>query len=607
MLALLIALCSAISTAGRPARSALRRSPSRSSVALCDAASASSGVSPAWEFDPLEAKSRGRRPKLLKTGSDYVRAEALESGANKFEKMKNEKDGTAAWTEIHELSAKLRAGECTWEELNLDDINLRLKWAGFFHRPKEAPRTFMVRLKVPNGVITAAQARVFADLVEPYGPKLGVVDITTRQNIQLRGITLEDASHVADALLECGLGSFMSGLDNVRNLVGSPIAGLDPHELVDTRPVCAQINSDITGAFRGNPEWANLPRKFNIAVSGSRDDFSHTTINDIGLQAAVHPDCPSEPGFNIVLGGYFSIKRVAESIPMGAWVSARDAPAFSLAVLEVFRDYGRREDRQKTRLMWLLEERGLDWFRAMVNEILARRGVDALRAAAPPPADAFSRRDLLGVHTQRQEGKSWVGVTVPVGRLSVGEVRVLADLADKYSAGEIRLTVEQNALLPNVDTARVPELLAEPALHGGRLRVEHELSLMRGLVSCTGSEFCGQGLVETKHRAVRVAERLDAELELPRLVRLHWTGCPNSCGQAQVGDIGLMGAPAKKLNPETGKMMGVEGVQVFLGGEVGEHPELGSKFETAVPADDDELVPHLRELLISKFGATPRK
>lgn len=325
----------------------------------------------------------------------------------------------------------------------------------------------------------------------------------------------------------------------------------------------------------------------------------------------------------------------------------RDATLFvRAAVLEVFRDYGRREDRQKTRLMWLLEERGLDWFRAMVNEILARRGVDALRAAAPPPADAFSRRDLLGVHTQRQEGKSWVGVTVPVGRLSVGEVRVLADLADKYSAGEIRLTVEQNALLPNVDTARVPELLAEPALHGGRLRVEHELSLMRGLVSCTGSEFCGQGLVETKHRAVRVAERLDAELELPRLVRLHWTGCPNSCGQAQVGDIGLMGAPAKKLNPETGKMMGVEvrararptartesartaaarkqaltahahaharghrlpqGVQVFLGGEVGEHPELGSKFETAVPADDDELVPHLRELLISKFGATPRK
>lgn len=227
-------------------------------------------------------------------------------------------------------------------------------------------------------------------------------------------------------------------------------------------------------------------------------------------------------------------------------------------MLEIFRDYGARENRQKTRLMWLLEERGLDWFRTMVNEALARRGVGPLRAAAPLPTDAFKRRDLLGVHAQKQAGKSWVGVTVPVGRISMLEMRQLADLADKYSGGEIRLTVEQNAIFPNVDDARVQDFLAEPALHGGRLRVELEMSLMRGIVSCTGSEFCGQGLVETKHRAVRVAERLDAELEMPRLVRMHWTGCPNSCGQAQVGDIGLMGAPAKKLNPETGKMMGVE-------------------------------------------------
>jgi ferredoxin-nitrite reductase len=209
--------------------------------------------------------------------------------------------------------------------------------------------------------------------------------------------------------------------------------------------------------------------------------------------------------------------------------------------------------------MWLLEEKGLDWFRAQVEAVLLRRGGSKLRPAAPLPTDAYSRRDLMGVHPQKQEGKSWVGVTVPVGRLSVLEMRQLADLADKYSAGEIRLTVEQNAILPNVDNARVPELLAEPALQpGNRLRVEQQLSLMRGLVSCTGSEFCGQGLVETKHRAVRVAERLDAELELSRLVRVHWTGCPNSCGQAQVGDIGLMGSPAKKLDEATGNMMGVE-------------------------------------------------
>lgn len=326
---LLAAAASGLDT-GRLAHSAARRTSARSSVLLADVSTAAGPVHSAWEFDPLDAKKVGRRPKLLKTGSDFVRPEALAAGKNKFESVKNEKDGTVAWTEIHELSAKLRSGECTWEELNLDDINLRLKWAGFFHRAKEAPKTFMVRLKVPNGVITSAQARVFADLVEPYGDKLGVIDITTRQNIQLRGVKLEDASTVVDSLMECGLGSFMSGLDNVRNLVGNPIAGIDPNEVLDTRPICAQINSDITGAFRGNPEWANLPRKFNIAVSGSRDDFSHTSINDIGLQATMHPDCPGVPGFNIVLGGYFSIKRYAESIPFDAWIPAEEATAFSL-------------------------------------------------------------------------------------------------------------------------------------------------------------------------------------------------------------------------------------------------------------------------------------
>lgn len=228
-------------------------------------------------------------------------------------------------------------------------------------------------------------------------------------------------------------------------------------------------------------------------------------------------------------------------------------------MLEIFRDYGSRTDRQKTRLMWLLEERGLDWFRTMCNEVMARRGgTTPLRKAAPQPTDTYKRRDLLGVHAQKQEGLSWVGVTVPVGRISVLEMRQLADLAEKYCGGEMRLTVEQNVIFPNVPNERVDEFLAEPALHGARLRVERSLSIMRGLVSCTGSEFCGQGLMETKHRAVRVAEALDQQLEMTRLVRMHWTGCPNSCGQAQVGDIGLMGAPAKKLNPETGKMMAVE-------------------------------------------------
>mmetsp|Transcript_18000 Transcript_18000/g.44334 ORF Transcript_18000/g.44334 Transcript_18000/m.44334 type:complete len:615 (+) Transcript_18000:9-1853(+) len=587
--------------AGAPSRSLLARSAS------------SPVASPRmdmkyWEFDPMDdekIKEMGRRPKLLKTGADFVPKDVLEGakGTNKFEKVKNAKDGTAAWTEVHELSAKLRAGETTWEDLDLDDINLRLKWAGLFHRAKHAPKTFMIRCKVHNGILTSEQARLCADLVEPYGDELGVLDVTTRQNMQLRGITLEDASNAVTKLIQAGIGCYQSGLDNVRNVVGNPLAGIDPNELVDTRETAKAINDMVTGNQRGNPEWAHLPRKFNIAVSGSRDDFSHTTINDIGLQAMPHPDFPGKEGFNVVLGGYFSIKRAAESVPFDAWIPKEDAVPFCEAVLEVFRDHGERKDRQKTRMMWLLEDKGLDWMRDMVNAGLEKRGVSKLAKAAPEFEDSYARRDIMGVHPQVQEGKSWVGITIPTGRLFVAEMRALADLADKYSAGELRMTVEQNIILPNVDNDRVDELLKEPALTDGRLKVEQEMSLLRGLVACTGSQFCGQGLVETKLRAERVTKALDEQLDMPRLVRMHWTGCPNSCGQAQVGDIGLMGSPAKKLNEETGKMMAVEGLQIFLGGAVGERPELGSKFEKAVPAADEDLIPFLKDMLIEKFGA----
>ncbi len=190
---------------------------------------------------------------------------------------------------------------------------------GLLHRDKRTPGKFMMRLKLPNGVTNSDSMRFYADSVEPYGDELGVVDITTRQNIQLRGVELGDADRVIDGLHARGQTSFHSALDNVRNMVGSPLAGIDDQEMVDTRPFCEALNDLITlnkeTGERGNPVWSNLPRKFNVAVSGGRDDFAHTHINDIGLQPCVHATT-GEMGFNVVLGGYMSIKRVAESVDM---------------------------------------------------------------------------------------------------------------------------------------------------------------------------------------------------------------------------------------------------------------------------------------------------
>jgi len=279
------------------------------------------------------------------------------------------------------------------------------------HRGKRTPGQFMMRLKVPNGIVNSDQLRFYADCVEKYGPEKGVVDVTTRANIQLRGVKIEDAPDIIDGLHARNQTSFQSALDSVRNMVGNPLAGIDDKEMVDTRDLCNALNDlvsldPVTGT-RGNPVWGNLPRKFNIAVSGSRDDFAHTHINDIGLQPCPHGET-GEMGFNVVLGGYMSIKRVAEAVDGNMWIPAdrNSVVTFCEAVLRLFRDESDRKDRQKARLMWLVEKYGVDEFKAAVTKEVEsyNRGV-TVQDAQPAPKGDFERRELLGVHPQPQEGK----------------------------------------------------------------------------------------------------------------------------------------------------------------------------------------------------------
>ncbi|KAI0566113.1 Nitrite and sulphite reductase 4Fe-4S [Gracilaria domingensis] len=533
----------------------------------------------------------------VRTGDAHLSPEALERAkvGNKFEKLKLKKDGSAMWTEVHELAQLLKEGKTKWEDINTDDIDIRLKWAGLFHRRKRTPGRFMMRLKVPNGILTSSQLRYFASVLAPYGDD-GCADITTRMNIQLRGITLDDAAEVCDGLYANGLTSYMSGMDNVRNMVGSPIAGIDPMELVDTRPLCIEINDMITNNRRGRPELTNLPRKFNIAVSGSRDDFAHTHINDIGLVPIPH-DQTGEIGFNVVIGGFFSIKRNAEAIPMDVWVPQDDVVRFCENVLLWFRDNGDRKNRQATRLMYMVDKHGMDGFR---NEIESTMGSELLRAMKGD--DSYStpveRRNVLGVHAQKQPGLNWVGACVPAGRLHVEDIEKIASVADKYCDGEVRLTVEQNLIFPNVKDEALQDILKEDLFSKFMVSPGR---IVGNLVSCTGAQFCGIALIETKNRAIALAEELERVVEVPRDVRIHWTGCPNSCGQVQVADIGLMGCPARK----DGKA--VEGVRVFVGGKIGEQAHLGEEIMKGIPATSEDLVPVLSDILVDQFGATRKQ
>jgi ferredoxin-nitrite reductase len=501
--------------------------------------------------------------------------------ANQFERLKSEKDGLAVKAE---LEAFARMG---WENIPEDDRDHRLKWLGIFFR-KRTPGQFMLRLRLPNGILTSGQMRMLGAIIHPYGEQ-GVADITTRQNLQLRGIPIEEMPQILGYLKEVGLTSIQSGMDNVRNITGSPLAGIDPDELIDVRGLTRKVQDMITNNGEGNPSFSNLPRKFNIAICGCRDNSVHAEINDLAFVPAFKN---GRLGFNVLVGGFFSARRCAEAIGLDVWVDPRDVVPLCEAVLLVYRDHGLRANRQKARLMWLIDEWGLEKFRAAVERQI---GHPLLRAAEKDEV-VWHKRDLLGVHAQKQPGLNFVGLHVPVGRLNALEMMELARLAEVYGSGELRLTVEQNVLIPNVPDSRVAPLLKEPLL---KKFSPNPGPLQRGLVSCTGNQFCNFALIETKNRAVALMEELEAELEIPQTVRIHWTGCPNSCGQPQVADIGLMGTTVRK----DGKP--VEAVDIYMGGEVGKDAKLGECVRQGIPCED--LKPVLVELLIEHFGARPRQ
>ncbi|MCA2506395.1 MAG: ferredoxin--nitrite reductase [Microcystis sp. M54BS1] len=500
---------------------------------------------------------------------------------NKFEKFKAEKDGLAIKDELDHFA------KIGWEAMDKTDLEHRLKWVGVFYRPV-TPGKFMMRLRVPNGIISGEQMRVLGEIVQRYGDD-GNADITTRQNLQLRGIRIEDIPDIFQRLKSVSMTSVQSGMDNVRNITGSPMAGLDADELIDTRELVQKVQDMITNCGQGNYQFSNLPRKFNIAIEGGRDNSVHAEINDIAFVPGYKE---GELGFNVVVGGFFSAKRCEAAIPMNVWVRPnQEVVDLCRGILEVYRDNGLRANRQKSRLMWLIDEWGIEEFRTRVANHLGY----ALATAAEKDAIDWEKRDHLGVFPQKQEGLSYIGLCVPVGRLFADDMFDLARIAEVYGSGELRLTVEQNVIIPNIAAENMATLLTEPLL---AKFTPNPTPLQRALVSCTGAQFCNFALIETKNKAVDLISQLDAQLNIPRGVRMHWTGCPNSCGQPQVADIGLMGTKARK----DGKT--VEGVDLYMGGKVGKDAHLGSCVQKGIPCEDLKSV--LTSILIEQFGATPK-
>lgn len=489
----------------------------------------------------------------------------MRPGNNPIETYKASKGGDGLRIR-EDLSRLIEQGA---EALTPADKEL-LKWIGVFFR-KPTPGRFMMRIRMPNGFATSEQLVAIADLSERLGN--GTLDITTRQQIELRGYTLTSVPAIWEILRGVNLRSLQTGMDNIRNLNGCPMAGLTPEELFDASPIVLGLDRVIVGED-GNPEFTNLPRKMNVTVTGCLENCTHTESQDIALVPATKGiDGISRPGFHVLVGGKMGSGGFTIASNLGWFIEPHQAVDVVMAIITLFRDEGPRDSRTKCRLAFLLEEWGLDRFRA---ELATRLGWQPHGAGEDARRDRH--QDHVGVHPQKQPGLSSVGLSVTVGRIRHESLRELARLARVYGTGEVRLTTGQNALLINVPQHRLDALLREPLLK----ELPPEPSrFVRGLVSCTGIQYCNLAVIETKARAMELAKALERRLGPDGdPLTIYWSGCPAGCGNHQAADIGVRGM---KVNIG-GKS--VDAVAIYVGGRTGPSAREGKQIMEMVPCDD---------------------
>jgi sulfite reductase (ferredoxin) len=447
----------------------------------------------------------------------------------------------------------------------------------------KASRFFMVRIRIPNGILASQQLRTIAELTERYAR--GIADVTVRQNVQLHWVTVEDLPAVMQALWRSGLTSLGACGDVTRNVTGCPLAGVDGDAIVDASPLVLAA----TRLLNGNPEFYNLPRKYKVSITGCRSWCTYPEINDVGLTALRHP-ASGQTGFSLRVGG--GLATDPHLAPrLDAFVRWHQVVPVVRAVTEVFRDSEvLRQHREKARLKFLFLQHGWTPGR-FLEAIEARLGFSLDRAPAEPPPDEVYR-DHVGIHPQRDPELCYAGAVLLRGRATPAQLRALADAADSHGSGQLRTTAMQNVIVLDVRRERVAALgrdleRAELPLGGSPFR--------RGTIACTGSEFCKLALTETKDFARRLVEDLEARLPgFDAHLKLHVTGCPNSCGQHWIADIGVEG---KKLKID-GAL--VDAYYFCVGGGLGAAAATARPIGLRVPAS--EVAPAIERLLRTYLG-----
>ncbi|HWP34357.1 MAG TPA: precorrin-3B synthase, partial [Thermodesulfobacteriota bacterium] len=452
----------------------------------------------------------------------------------------------------------------------------RLKWYGVFWRKHDRDR-YMIRIRIPGCELTAEQARAVAFVAYEAGHE--IVDVTTRGNLQVQGLPIQKIPGVLAALERVGLTTRQTGFDNVRNVTSHPLSGLDPEELLDTR----ELARAVTALFVGSRELADLPRKFNIALTGRPDSAPSDWTQDIGWLAARGPD--GETGFRLLIGGTQGQNpRLAWPLPV--FVRPEQVVEVTYRILQIFRELGdRTAKRTQTRFRYLVERLGPD---GVLAELERRLGAPLARHPEPPPPPGEAQ-SFVGWFRQKQPGRFAVGVAVPMGRLTWAQMEGLAVLARRYGDGTLRTATDQNLLLPNVPGEARERLGHELAALGLAFEAD---SLTRHTVACTGKQFCNLAVTETKGHAFRLVEELRRRRVECYGIRIAMSGCPNACAQHHTADIGLKGVKVRQ------GLRVVDGFDVYLGGGVSGGLALGTLYRKGVPAG---RLPQLLEAVVREF------
>ena len=495
------------------------------------------------------------------------------------------------WEAFDEVRAFARAGRAS---VVPEWASLYFKWWGVYTQGDGVGATggkggegvttdyFMMRVGIPNGIITSRQLRVIADLTRKHARNLA--DITVRQNIQLHWLTIESLPEVVDALSAIGLSPKGACGDVVRNVTGCPLCGIAADEIIDASPLAVEVAQLLTA----NPEFVNLPRKFKISISGCPTWCNYPEINDVALTPVLHND---QVGFALRVGGGLS-KEPHLAIPIDVFILPEQAVRVVRTVAEIFRDQqGLRESRDRARMKYLFLKEG--WTPESFRAELQARLDFTLLPGVPERLPDETLRDHAGIHPQKQAGLSYVGASVLRGRMTGDQLAAAAELAERYGNGQLRATASQNLIFIDIPTEKAPELVRELGKIG--LHVEGSV-FWRGAVACTGTEFCKLAITETKGFTRWLVEEMEERLpEFDELLRLHVTGCSNGCGQHWIADIGMEG---KKIKHE-GKM--IDAYYFCLGGAVGKHAAVSRPVGYRCPAPQ---VPESIERLLRQYLAS---